>query len=117
MTAATSLKTLGMIGWVACAVGGAQAATVISSHSSPDLVVTSVDTSTTGAAAAPWAVSEALSGSGQGYLPFQADQGSPVGPDNPLGTLHSYGKWISKTVKNDTSVAWTSFELELQAIF
>jgi hypothetical protein len=35
---------------------------------------------------------------------------------NPTGTGHALGKWMTKTVINNTSTTWTSFELELQTI-
>jgi len=32
------------------------------------------------------------------------------------GTIHSYGRWIQKEVTNNTGIAWTSFEMELQSV-
>jgi PEP-CTERM motif len=34
--------------------------------------------------------------------------------ENTTGTGHNHGKWLSKTIVNNSAVAWTSFELELQ---
>ncbi len=75
----------------------------------------STDTSTTGTSAAPWLINETMTAGGT--LMFQSEDGEgALGGDNPTGSGHAEGKWISKTVLNNTGVDWTSFELELQAI-
>ncbi len=114
MTAMTTLKALSAIGFLATAVFSAQAAT-ISSYLSPDITNVAADTSNTGATkATAWTISEDMGPLGHGHLKFED---RPLGGTNPTGTGHATGKWFSKTVTNNTSVAWTSFELELQVIF
>jgi hypothetical protein len=76
------------------------------------------DTSSTGALATPWAINEQYSGPGAVTLQLQsATGGSAVGPGNATGTPnHDDGRWVSKTVTNNTTDTWTSFELELQSV-
>ncbi len=69
------------------------------------------DTSTVGSSGDPWLISETMTGAGT--LKFAS---TPLGTTNSTGTGHSRGKWISKTVLNNTGSTWTSFELELQVI-
>ena len=76
--------------------------------------LSSYDTSKSGASTDPWLIAETLSG--PLTLKFESESGSAIGPGNPTGTGHSYGKWIEKSVTNDSGAAWTSFELELQVI-
>ncbi len=81
-------------------------------------VLNSYDTSTSlGAAGTPWTINETVTGSPV-YLVFSNPTGAPaLGPGNPTGSGHEYGRWIAKTVTNGTAVAWTSFEMEVQSIF
>jgi hypothetical protein len=73
------------------------------------IVLGAVDVTTVGSGADPWLISEKMTGPGTLVI-RDFDAG------NTSGTFHSRGKWFSKTVFNDTGVAWTSFELELQVI-
>lgn len=41
---------------------------------------------------------------------------SAAGAGNSTGSVHSAGKWLAKTVTNNTSSTWTSFDLELQSV-
>jgi len=81
------------------------------------------DTSYPGDSTNPWYISETFSPIiGVGDLKFTADVGSssaldsPNYADNMTGTNHSYGRWIQKEVTNNTGIAWTSFEMELQSV-
>jgi len=78
----------------------------------------STNVTTTGSLADPWLIDEVMTSAGT--LRFSGDdqQGgeSPLGGQNPTTTGHSEGRWISKTVLNDTGITWTSFELELQIL-
>jgi hypothetical protein len=69
-----------------------------------------------GALATPWTISETFTGVGSGILALRDDDNDSLGPGNPTGTIHTTGRWIMKTVTNNSGVAWTSFELELQEI-
>jgi hypothetical protein len=73
------------------------------------IVLNSTDTTKVGSEGDPWLISETMTSAGT--LQF-----SDLGGDNDTGSLHVFGKWISKSVTNSTSVDWTSFELELQLI-
>ena len=92
------------------------ASTVITEANGSGL--TSFNTSTAGDLATPWTITESLSGP----LTLQFTENtatavlSAIGPGNPTASGHSYGKWIEKTVTNNSLTPWTSFELELQAI-
>jgi hypothetical protein len=92
------------------------ASTVITEQIGTGLI--SYDTAPVGSLAAPWTITESLTG--PLTLRFFEDSTvanlSPVGPGNPTNSGHSYGRWIYKTVTNNTNTAWTSFEIELQAI-
>jgi len=71
----------------------------------------SADTSTVGSSGAPWEINETMTSAGT----IRLAEG-PLGSGNTSGSGHSYGKWFTKTVLNNTGVAWTSFELELQIL-
>jgi hypothetical protein len=75
------------------------------------------NTSTVGSKADPWTIAETFT-TGPVVLKFATPEGvsgSPLAPGNPTGSGHTYGKWIQKTVTNNTGVAWTSLELEVQS--
>ena len=77
--------------------------------------------STAGTQANPWIINETISGAGVApvVLNLTNAQTDAVGPTNTLGgaaTGFTFGKWISKTVTNNTTAAWTSFDLELQSV-
>jgi len=81
----------------------------------------SYDTSTAGSKAEPWTIMETMTSGGTlkfaGTMPQTGGPiQPPLAPGNATGTIHEYGKWISKTVTNNTGTPWTSFELELQVI-
>lgn len=98
-------------------IGGAQAASVISVQSGA-IAITGQNTGTTGANIAnAWTVDENMGPGLGGTLQFDGTNGDgALGNSNPTGTIHARGKWITKTVRNNTGVAWTSFELELQSL-
>jgi hypothetical protein len=75
------------------------------------ILLNSTDTTKPGTDVDPWLINETMTSAGT--LSFAR---VPLGDDNPTGTVHSRGKWISKTVLNSTGDTWTSFELELQVI-
>jgi hypothetical protein len=64
-------------------------------------------TSPTGTSGDPWTINETMTSAG--ILVFDD---FPDG--NPTGTGHEAGRWIKKTVLNNTLATWYSFELELQ---
>ena len=89
-------------------------ATVITYVSGPGSLDSS-DTTKTGTLADPWLLGETYSGVSPFILKFSDSNGEPLGPGNPTGTGHDYGKWIKKTVVNNSGVEWTSFEIEVQS--
>jgi hypothetical protein len=71
----------------------------------------------TGASGDPWLLTETFTGVGPLVLRIEDPTGAPpLGPGNPTTSGHVYGKWFSKYVMNNTSIPWTSFELELQSV-
>lgn len=101
-------------------VAPAWADTTITYVSGP-LSVGSYNTTTTGALETPWLLSETFTGIGSGVLNFSgiSATGAPsdaLADGNPTGSGHALGKWMTKTVINNTTSTWTSFELELQTI-
>lgn len=112
-------QVLGALGVLALASTVAQATAVISVEASSvgDIVLNSASTAPSGANVAnAWTISETMNPAGHGHLQFTGDNGDPLGTGNPTGSGHTYGKWISKTIVNNTGVDWTSFEFELQAL-
>ena len=91
------------------------AATVISPYAGLVTLDVQPDTSYAGFSDSPWTIFETFTAVAAGDLRFSSETGSPVGPSNTTGTLQSYGKWIQKTVTNNTGSTWTSFEIELQS--
>lgn len=78
----------------------------------------SADTTPTGSMAAPWTITETYNGGINVALAFADPTGAPpLGPGDPTGSTQIYGKWISKSVTNNTNDAWLSFELELESVF
>jgi|SRR5215510_11210842 len=70
-----------------------------------------------GAQATPWTLNETFTGIGSGILQFtDATDNDSLGPGNLTLSPHVTGRWIQKTVTNNSGVPWTSFELELQEI-
>src|SRR5262245_53824954 len=91
------------------AVLTASAATI--SVASGGITLNGTDTTTAGSDVDPWLIDETMTSAGT--LEFCC---GPLGDDNPTGSGHAVGKWIAKTVLNDSGVDWSSFELELQVI-
>jgi len=110
LSAAVALSIGGM--WL----GDAKAATI--SVESGGITLNSFSTATAGTQVDPWLIDETMTASG--LLRFSGDDApggsSPLGGANPTGSGHDEGRWISKTVLNDTGITWTSFELELQVL-
>jgi hypothetical protein len=75
------------------------------------IVIGGSDTSTVGSLADPWLVGETMTSAG--LLAFTAEEGSAL-EQNTTGSAHSFGKWLQKTIINNTGENWTSFELELR---
>ncbi|MEO5739463.1 MAG: hypothetical protein ABIS29_02595, partial [Vicinamibacterales bacterium] len=77
------------------------------------VIIDGSDLTTVGSGADPWLLSEHLGS--QAILQFstEGDETNPL-VSNTTGSVHTYGKWLRKTVVNATSENWTSFELELQ---
>jgi hypothetical protein len=106
---------------VALAVGGlwageTRAATI--TVESGGITLNSSNTTTAGTLADPWLIDEIMTSSGT--LRFSGDNEpggeTPLGGANPTDSGHAEGRWIEKTILNDTGIAWTTFELELQVI-
>ncbi len=77
------------------------------------IVITSQSTATAGTQGNPWTLNETMTGAGT--IALRDTDGTPLGPQGTVGAFLS-GSWITKTVMNNTGVAWTSFEMELQQI-
>jgi hypothetical protein len=75
------------------------------------IVIGGQDTTTVGSLADPWLLGESMTSAGM--LAITEEQGHALG-DNTTGSAHSFGKWLQKTVFNNTAENWTSFELELR---
>ena len=89
----------------------------VESHASPLLTVQSggitlgsQNLTTAGTQAAPWLLSEGMTSAG--ILILTDTDGIPLGSLSPFVA----GSWFQKTVTNNSGVAWTSFELELQQV-
>jgi hypothetical protein len=80
------------------------------------VAINSYDFTATGNLANPWLINEDMTGLGVLNFAGTPGAGGSLGTDNPTGSGHSRGKWISKTVTNNTNTSWTSFELELEVI-
>jgi hypothetical protein len=100
------------------------AATVISPYAGPVSLVVPADTASNGSSGTPWVLQEKFTSVAAGDLRFSNETGisalSYIDPAlylNTTGTGHTYGKWIQKTVTNNTNAVWTSFEIELQSIY
>ena len=105
-----NLLAIAAVVLLGCAV--AQADTVISVYSG-GISLDGYSTATAGSSADPWLIRETMTSSG--ILELNCEPiCSPVGPDNPTLSGHTYGKWFQKTILNDSGVDWTSFELELR---
>lgn len=76
--------------------------------------LTSYNFTTSGSSSSPWTIAEDMTS--VGTLKFSAPQVGYVLP-HPSGTkTHSSGSWFSTTITNNSTSAWTSFELELQSV-
>jgi len=95
----------------AIAAASPAAALVVSVQSGGIASLTSDSSGTGATAATAWLLDETMTSAGTIFL---SDR--PLGGGNATGTIHSFGKWFSKTVLNDTGATWTSFELELQSV-
>lgn len=90
------------------------AATIVTSQSG-HLTLSGFSDATTGAAGAEWVLDEIFTANLPGTLKFEGDGHQPLqGP--VTGIAQSAGKFFAKTVLNNTALAWTSFELELQVV-
>ena len=88
----------------------ASAATIIS-VAGGGVVIDSFDTSTVGSDVEPWLLNETMTSNA--LVSFSEVDGSALG-ENTTGSGHSFGKWLQKTIVNNTTANWTSFELELR---
>ena len=88
----------------------ASAATIIS-VAAGGVVIDGFDTSTVGSGAEPWLLNETMTGNA--LVSFSEVDGSALG-ENTTGSGHAFGKWLQKTILNNTTDNWTSFELELR---
>lgn len=95
--------------------GQAWSGTVISVQSG-SASLDGYDTTTAGALATPWTISETFSASDTLVLKFYDSDGDNLINPNPTTSGHVSGAWIQKTILNSSTTAWTSFELELQSI-
>ena len=109
-------KLFFLIGIVGLMISTQAAADTIISEALGDGLI-SYNTSTTGEATTPWLISEELAD----MLTVEFSENtagallSALGA-NTTGSGHVYGKWIEKTITNNSLVDWTSFELELQVV-
>ena len=94
--------------WITPAV--AIASPIVASTGGP-LVLNSANLGTDGSAANPWALNNTFTAVSVGILAFSDVDGTPLA--NAVAPFAS-GSWFSGNVTNNSGVAWTSFELELQ---
>jgi len=73
------------------------------------VTIISSDLSTAGTQTTPWLINEDMTSAGTVRLDGYLAQPSGTG-------THTSGSWFTKTILNNSGVAWTSFELELQWI-
>jgi len=96
----------------AAITAAAPAAAVVVTVQSGGISGVSLNDTTTGATVGTaWLLTETMTSAGT--LAFTE---RPLGGGNSTGTIHDFGKWISKTVTNNSGTTWTSFELELQSV-
>ena len=88
----------------------ASAATIIS-VAAGGVVIDGFDTSTVGSDTEPWLLNETMTSNA--LVSFSEVDGSALG-ENTTGSAHAFGKWLQKTILNNTTDNWTSFELELR---
>lgn len=102
------MKKLALVAVAAmAAISVAPAATI--TVESGGLSITTFDDSTAGTESDPWLLEESVTGTGT--LKWAGGLGGSV-----PGISQSAGKFLEITKVNNTSNAWTSFELELQVI-
>src|SRR5688572_24811811 len=77
------------------------------------IVIGGSDTTTTGSLADPWTVVELMDGQGMLAITSEEEGDHALGA-NTTGSAHTFGKWLQKTIFNNTTENWTSFELELR---
>ncbi|MEO5939215.1 MAG: PEPxxWA-CTERM sorting domain-containing protein [Sphingomonas sp.] len=75
-----------------------------------------LNTAPAGTQAAPWTLSESITGIAPLVISFNNPQTEPVGPTNSAGGSFAYGKWIALTITNNSGFAWNAFDLELQSV-
>lgn len=92
--------------------GSALSEPIVVSLGAP-LTLTSSNLGTAGTAADRWLLGETFTAVGSGVLQFTDADGTPLA--NSVSPFTS-GSYFSKTVLNNSGVAWTSFEMELQQI-
>ena len=102
---------MALIGALAAAPASATTITVAGGG----VVVDSFDTTTVGSSADPWLLNETMTGAGLVALTSE-EAGEHALGDNTTGSLHNFGKWLSKTIVNNSGISWTSFELELRVV-
>lgn len=78
------------------------------------ITITAQNTNPTATKLDPWTFTEHLTADGIVSLTNDID-GFVLQIPGPTGlTLYGSGAWFQKTVRNDSAVAWTSFEIELR---
>jgi hypothetical protein len=92
----------------------ASAATIITAFAG-GVTVDSFNTAGAGTEGDPWLLTDTLTSPGLVAL-TEEQGGNPLGPDNPTGSAHVFGKWLVKTIVNNSGINWTSMELELQIV-
>ena len=115
MTYLRNLAGLAVLSTACAFTVPAYAQTTVSLTSGSGTVGT-LNTAPAGTQAAPWTLAETITAIVPLVINFTNPQTEPVGPTNSTGTGHSYGKWISVTITNNSSSAWSSFDLELQSV-
>jgi hypothetical protein len=108
-----SLKGRVVLMALAAALIAAPASATTITAAAGGVTVDSFDTTTVGTSADPWVLNETMTG--PGMVAFTSEvAGESALIDNPTGSGHSFGKWLAKTIINNSGIAWTSFELELR---
>lgn len=99
----------------ALAIAPAYAATTVTYTSGPGSAGV-LNTAPAGTQAAPWTLSETITGIAPLVISFNNPQTEPVGPSDSTGLGYAFGKWITLTITNNSGFAWSSFDLELQSV-
>jgi hypothetical protein len=98
---------------ITCLVPASLLAAPIAASLGPPLTLDSFNLGTAGSQADPWLLNETFDDVAVGTVSLTDDDGTPLA--DQIAFFDS-GNWFRKTVFNNTSSDWTSFEIELQQV-